>query len=136
MPDQQQMQEYVHGVLKRLEKKPDSLSRTEKRLGIKLKEAQDAAGRVNEEISQLRQQLQQARQRLEEMGHHHIELTSKAAGFAESLITLEFGDEIDAEAEKQKSKGNGAKDPSKKKKKKTGVKRASRKSQPAAKETS
>ena len=82
----------------------------------------------------------QSQQRLDNMTRHHLELISKASGFAESLIALKFGDEIEKEKEEKrvkeaaekKAKGNGATDSSTPASKRKKRRKNPKKFQPAA----
>jgi hypothetical protein len=114
MPDPKVIEKYVRSVVERLEKEEEeSLTKNEKRIGTKLKEAQDKADQLSRDMGQLRETIQQGQNRLQEMGRTHLEVASKAAGFIESLVSLRFGDEIEEEiAKKKASEGNGSKDPS------------------------
>lgn len=144
MTTPEEMSKYVKSVSEKVAKGKKGLSATEVRLGKKLREVQEEAQAVNEDIGRIRESIRQAQNRLENMTRHHLELVSRASGFAESLISLKFGEELDKEEEKRaaeakkkaaeeaKSKSNGSKDPSEPKRGKTRTKRASKKIQPAA----
>lgn len=108
MPESELMEGYVKRVLEHLGE--ESLSKVEEVLGSKLQEAQDQAGLLKNDIASLNSTIQQARDRVQKMGNNYADALSKAAGIAESLIALKFGDEL--KKENVKSKGNGSKDPS------------------------
>jgi uncharacterized coiled-coil DUF342 family protein len=109
MPDPSVMKEYVNHVLQCLG--DNSLSRVEEAIGSKLLEAQNEAMRIEGDLGHLTQTIQQAQKRKEELVEKLTQVVHKSTGFAESLITLKFEDEIKEDAE---SKGNGSEDPSRK----------------------
>ena len=124
MPEPERMKKFVDSLTKKIEEnKVGDIPSLELRLGRKLVETQDEARRTVENLQRTQDTIYQAQQRVEELHRQHLELSAKASGILESLLTLKFGDEIEKEKEGAAkeaipSKGNGSKDPSKPKRSK------------------
>lgn len=108
MTDSKMMEEYIERVLKKLG--DDDLSKVEKVLGTKLRETEEEAQALKRDIGRLNETIRQAQARVKKLSDDYSDKLAKAAGFAESLIALKFGDEL--EEEEAKKKGNGSQDPS------------------------
>lgn len=96
MPEVKVMEEYVRNVLECLGE--GSLTKIEELLGGKLHGAQEEAGQIGEKVVHLNEGILQAQASVVELSQQRLELMSKATGFAESLIVLQFGDQIEKEA--------------------------------------
>jgi len=108
MADSKEMTAYVEDVLKKLAdtKEANGLTDSEIRLGRKLQETQDSAESAMRQKIQLESSMGQMQQRIFELEKKHLEKISKASGFAEALIALKFGEELDKKREAA-SKGEG-----------------------------
>lgn len=99
MPDSKVMEEYIGRVLEHLG--DEDLSKVEETLGSKLRETRARAEDLRSDIDRLKKTIQQANERLNNLGMEYSASSNKAAGIAESLIALKFGSQIKEEKEKR-----------------------------------
>ena len=102
MLNQKELQKYLTHITTTIkEHGGEGLNDLERRLGAKLGEVQDSALKARGDIGSLENSIAQAQKRLGTLHNEHLELVSKAAGFAESLLAMKFGDELDKEKESE-----------------------------------
>lgn len=93
MVDQKAANDYVNHVLKTLENDPKSLDKHEKRLGSKYRECMTRMQKISKDISDMRNQIEQAQTRLKSMELSLEQEQGRSNGFIEYLVDLKFLEE-------------------------------------------
>ena len=91
--DPKEAREYARKITEAFRKKPESLEGSEKRLARKYWQASDEIVGVNSNIRDLRIQIQQAEQRIQQLQAQAENEQGKCNGFLELLIEDQFGDD-------------------------------------------
>jgi hypothetical protein len=95
---------YVKSVMAKINDNPDLLEGSERILGLKYKAAKDRAEKTSADIKQLRDQILQAEQRVQNMELQVREDLGKGSAFLESLIDLEMERQFETKADEDEEK--------------------------------
>ena len=91
--DPKKADSYLRELLQKFDKDRNSLDPHTRRLIIKYREAQSKGDRLNHELEQLRNQIQQAEARFRSMELQTADAMGKASGLLEVLVSMKFEDE-------------------------------------------
>lgn len=87
---QQRAQAYIQKVMGALENDPSTLSSTERRFGSKYSEVHQRVRQIENDLTQLREQLRQGEARVKSLELQHQAESGRATAFLESLVSLKF----------------------------------------------
>jgi len=91
--DQQRVQAYIQGVLKAAENDPKSLSKEEMRVAGKYRIESQRLQQVQQDISQMRDQIHQAEARLRSLELQAADVQGRATGLLDYLASAKFEEE-------------------------------------------